>query len=148
MLLRRISFIISALGRGVLVNVSGWLWWGVGRVVCSICSFLWCQYSQHCPFQTTNLTPLNPKLGSVLPSGLLGAGHVGSRIIKLLLKTRQQAQNGDACAKPHVIKLRLNYSFVSLRNRILNQSIRTRLVSTNWVLCLRDPCHLLKETLQ
>ena len=40
-----------------------------------------------------------------------------------MLKTRQQAQNGVTHAKPHITKLKLNYSFSSPRNGILNLSL-------------------------
>lgn len=46
------------------------------------------------------------------------------------LKSRQQTPNGVTYAKPHVPKLRLNYSFGSPRSGILNLSIRNCLIST------------------
>ena len=50
-------------------------------------------------------------------------------------------------SKAHITKLRqLNYSFSSLRNGILNQSIRNRLTSTSEVICLIGPCRRLKES--
>lgn len=49
----------------------------------------------------------------------------------MVLKTRQQAQNGVAYAKPHITEPRLNYSFGSPRNGILNKPIRNHLISTS-----------------
>ena len=43
----------------------------------------------------------------------------------------QQAPSGVVYAKPHITKLRLNYSFGSPRNEILNQVIRNHLISTS-----------------
>ena len=39
-----------------------------------------------------------------------------------VLETRQLVPNGVTYAKPHITKLRLNYNFISPRNRILSQS--------------------------
>ena len=58
---------------------------------------------------------------------------------------KQQSQNGVAYAKPHITKPRLNYSFSSSRNGILNQSIRSCLNSAK-VLWLTDPCHSPKKS--
>ena len=57
-----------------------------------------------------------------------------------IVKTRQQAQNGVTHAKPHVTKLRPNYSSSSPRNGTLNQSVRDHLISTSGVVCLTGPC--------
>ena len=43
-----------------------------------------------------------------------------------MLKARQRAQNGVAHTKPHITKLKLNYSFSFPRNGILNLSIRNQ----------------------
>ena len=52
-----------------------------------------------------------------------------------MLKARQHAQNGVAHTKPHITKLKLNYSFSSPGNGILNLSIRNQ---HQWR--LTDPC--------
>ena len=64
-------------------------------------------------------------------------------MVSILLKTSPQKVADD---KPHITKLRLNYSFRSLRNGILNRSIGNLLISTRWVICLTQPCHPLKES--
>ena len=43
-----------------------------------------------------------------------------------MLKARQRAQNGVAHTKPHITKLKFNYSFSFPRNGILNLSIRNQ----------------------
>ena len=63
-----------------------------------------------------------------------------------LLKTRQQAQNGVAFAKPHVTKPRFNYSFSSHKNGVLSWSVRNALIGMSGVICLIDACHPLKES--
>ena len=52
-------------------------------------------------------------------------------LLKMDVKTRQQTQNGVTYAKPHVIKWRFNCSFASPRNGLLNQSVRSHLISTS-----------------
>lgn len=55
------------------------------------------------------------------------------KYLKALLKIRKCAKkkNGAIYAKPHVSQLTLSYSFTSTRNGILNQSIRSHLISTS-----------------
>ena len=56
-----------------------------------------------------------------------------------IVKNKQQVQNGIIYAKPHSTKPKLNYSFSSPRNGILNQSIRNCLVSSREKIYLTDP---------
>lgn len=64
--------------------------------------------------------------------------------LKTLFKTRQQAQNVVAYAKPHITKPRL--SFGSPRNRNLSQSVRDHQNGISWVICPINTCHPLKES--
>ena len=84
-----------------------------------------------------------------MPSALqqcLDLGNVSKSSNCNLLKTRQQAQNGVAFAKPHVTKPRFNYSFSSSKNGSLSWSVRNARISMSGVICLIDPCHPLKES--
>lgn len=66
---------------------------------------------------------------------------------KTVLKTRQTRPNMELhLLSSHLTKLRLNYSFCSLRSGILNQSTKNHLIITSEVICLIDPCHSPKES--
>ena len=54
----------------------------------------------------------------------------GSQIATQCLVKNKTDSKWCCCAKPHLIKPRLNYSFNSPRNGKLNWSVRNRLVST------------------
>lgn len=58
---------------------------------------------------------------------------------RLVLKLRQQAQNGVTYAKPHVTKPSLSYSFGCPRNGNFNHSVQNPQLSTSEIICLKDP---------
>ena len=64
---------------------------------------------------------------------------VGLRCVKKKKKEKKRKQD-------HRPKLSLNYRLDSPRNIILNQSLRNHLISTSEIICLIDPCQLLKES--